>query len=173
MAIIFPSPAWAARTGGRLPLPKPQGSTSSSHPGNSTEKSNTANWQCTSHIPLWQNHTTQRKGDHGESCKVCYPDLPDSSHSRTRGHQVELAVVWLKTSFFFFSSVLPPSLKKMVRYTANAHLLADAGEASGVQGFKERQERSTEENPRGFPSSRGHIPLRKSQDQKGWKPGKE
>lgn len=35
----------------------------------------------------------------------------------------------------------------MVLYTANAHLLEDPGEATSLQAFKQRQERSTEENP--------------------------
>lgn len=61
-AIIFPSPAWAVRIGGRLPLPKPQGSTSSSHPGNSTEKSNTAN--CAMHFtysPLTKSYRSEER----------------------------------------------------------------------------------------------------------------
>lgn len=85
------------------------------------------------------------KSYHRKSCKVCYPDLPDSFHTRPRGHQIELAVVWFKTFFFFF--FLSPSLEEVVLYTANAHLLEDAGEATSLQGFKQRQDRSTEENP--------------------------
>lgn len=76
---------------------------------------------------------------------LCYPDLPDSFHTRTRGHQIEPAVVRFKT--FIYPFFLTPSLQKVVLCTANAHLLENAEEATGLQGFKQRHERSMEENP--------------------------
>lgn len=78
-----------------------QGSTSSPHLGEHWEQQTA---QCTEFTSLWPHPTTGRKGHHRESCKACYPDLPDSFHMRTR-RQTEPAVVWFKIPFFspFFS----------------------------------------------------------------------
>lgn len=114
-----------------------QGSTSSSHLAEHWEQQTA---QCTEFTSLWPHPTTGGKGHHRESCKACYPDLPDSFHMRTR-RQTEPAVVWFKIPFF--SPFFLPSLKETVLYTANAHLLGNAGEATGLQGFKQWQESSS------------------------------
>ena len=140
--IPFPSPAWAARR--NASPPKATGQCLLVPPCQQPGKEQYSK-QCAMHFTCSPSTKPYHPEKRTPQRKRRYPDLPDSFHTRTRGHQIELAVLWFKT--YFLSFFLPPSLKKVVLYTVNAHLLGDAGEATGLQGFNQRQERSSGENP--------------------------
>lgn len=142
-----PSPPLPGHLGGRI---LPPGSTASSHLGEHWKQQHSKQHSALNllpfdHIPLLGGKdSTEKAARHIILIFLTLFIQESGDINRTSSSLVQ-------NSFFPF---FPPSLKETVLYTAKAHLLGNAGEATDLQGFKQRQENSSESPTEAFQAAK-------------------